>query len=419
MDQVGQTKVFSIAPIPASGTQIYAYVWDYWDGSSEATTVPSSVKRINIGGKPGYGTLIYSCQPVQIDGQSVVLYGTLAVNNPPSIISPVEVSVNDGYFPFNTRVTVRAFDFENEALTFGWYDDLGTYFGVGTSSYIGNVDGTWRGENQTIVGVYNGTQNYFDTTVVADKTLVVLVRDTNGGTSAIGIDLRGRELPPVSLGGSSSTLTTTDGSSVPVVRVEPGAEISFSVYAKDPAGNPITFEWLFNATDGWTTSPTSDPGTSTATEDGGVQNAYVRDVSGETVTGERKTVRARVRITGSAATKELIFDAILVRNLAPSTPTFTAEVNGASYNLVERPPIASGAKVKLVASSSDVEGDVVEYKWEFTQPFAPNPLILWGAEVLIDTTGYTNASTLVATVTAYDRSGAASSSTATPAIPFV
>jgi len=89
MNQVGDTVELMVGPIP-SGSTIYSYVWDFWDGLSTATQAPFVVKVINIGGQPGTDELHYTCRPVAVDGQSVSLAGTLTANNPPTILPAID-----------------------------------------------------------------------------------------------------------------------------------------------------------------------------------------------------------------------------------------------------------------------------------------------------------------------------------------
>ncbi len=417
-NQVGDIVTFTVTPLPADTSNIYAWVWDFWDGSVDATVQPFTSKRLNVGGEPVNGTLNYTCRPVQTDGQSVVLSGTVAVNNPPTIVSPVSVSQNDGYFPFDTRVSVTAFDIEGQSLNFHWYDG-DSYLGSGVASYTGDVTGTWTGNGTVIVDSYAGTTDYIDVTVSSDRTLEVFIVDGGTGTTALSIDLRGRELPPLAGGGGSGSVTVTEGTMLPTVRIVPGATVEFSVYGKDPLGGAVSFLWSFLTTNGWTTGPTTTPGTVVATADGGYQSTYTKDVSGETITGSNeKTVRALVEVTADSGTLTLPFDVVLQKNNPPTGLSLTATVNGASYNLGLLTPIAPGAVVELVASATDEDADVVDFYWQFTQPFTPTALQLWGGKVILKTDGYTTGQSLFGSVIAYDRVGGASSTLTVPAIPF-
>lgn len=415
--QVGQVKTFSVSPLPTDTSSIYSYVWGFWDGSSTATAEPFVSKRLNLGGQPGTGLLNYSCTPVQVDGQSVVLSGSIFVNTPPVLINPVVITANDQYFPFQTVVSVRAYDVENEGLTFRWYDG-DTFLSNGTTAVEGAVNGTWTGNGTTVVNSFTGTRNDYELTVRDDRTLKLYVIDGGNGTSTIDVVLRGRDVPAVVGGGGAANSTEVEGSVVPRVRVGPGASVDLSVYGKDQAGGPVEFEWQFRAADGWTSSPATAAGVTVVTADGGYQNTYTRAVDGETLTAATKDVRAYARVISSGGTLYLPFDITLLRNNAPANLSLTAKVNGTTYNLVNLTPIAPGAVVELSATATDADSDVVDFYWQFTQPFTPSPLQLWGGKVVITTTGYTTGQTLVGSLIAYDRFGSASALLSIPAIPF-
>lgn len=415
--QVGDVKVFSVNPLPADTSNIYAYVWEFWDGSSTATETPFASKRLNIGGEPGNGTLRYSCRPVQNDGQSVVLNGSIFVNTPPVLMNPVTLAANDAYFPYNTKVTVTAYDTEDEGLNFTWYDS-GEIVGSGVTTVVGSVTGTWTGNGSVVISSFTGTQNELDITVRSNRTLTVVVVDGGTGTSTLDIELRGREVPPVSGGGGSSTVSVTEGTTLPTVRVVSGASVDLSVYGRDPIGGQVDFLWFFSPADGWTAAPATAAGATTATPDGGYQNVYTRDVSGETMAVDARTVTARARVVSSAGTLFLPFEIILERNHVPTGLSLTAKVDGSDYNLATLVPIAPGSVVELRATAVDTDADVVDFAWQFTQPVPPTTLTLWGGRIVLDTTGYTSGSTLFGSVIAHDRVGGISSTLAVPAIPF-
>jgi hypothetical protein len=245
MPQVGETKVFAIDPAPVSDA-IYAYVWTWWDGSTEATEVPQATKRINLGGEPGTEELHYRCAAVLDDGRSVVLNGTLAgVNHPPVLQPPVQVSVNDAYFPYTTEIEVTAYDPNNEDFIFSWYEG-DTSLGAGISAFTGLVSGTWQGHGRTVVADYSGTTCTLALTVGSPRQITLFVADVSGGVSRLDFDLRGKVPPLPDVSGSSAVQTLFGDNAVrPVVRVGPGAELIFSVYAKDPSGGALTFLWEF------------------------------------------------------------------------------------------------------------------------------------------------------------------------------
>lgn len=422
MDQVGQEKTFALVSAPVD-PNIYAYVWHWWDGATEATTVPTTVKRLNIGGEPGTNELHYRCEPVLVDGQSTVIDGVVVdVNNPPTVFPPVTVSQNDAYFPYDTEIAVTAFDFDDHLLSFEWYDG-GNSLGAGTVVGVGALDGTWTGNDTTVVGAYNGTRSTLALSgVAADKALRLYIWDTQNGTTTVDVALRGQAKPVPVVAGTAGAVSTLGGASTtPVIRIRPGAALNLTVYAKDPAGGTLTFLWLFDASNGWNADATA-AGTTVDTADGGKQNSYSKDVSGETTGGAtQKTVRAVVRITSTSTSGvvEIPFDAILVANASPTDLEFGAKVNGVDYSLASLVAVAAGSKVEFSATASDGNGDVLDYYWEFTQSVPPTSLRLWGARVVLDTVGYASGSTVQVRASAFDAQGASVGPITLPAIPIV
>lgn len=416
MPQVGETKVFSIDPAPVSD-DIYAYVWTWWDGSTEATEIPQVTKRINLGGEPGTEELHYQCVAVLEDGRSVTLNGTLAsVNHPPVLQPPVQITVNDDYFPFTTELSVTAFDPNGEAFTFAWYEG-DTLLGTGDLEYVGPISSTWTGHGRTITGDYSGTNSTLELTVSANRQITLYVIDASSGTSTLDFELRGKAPPLPDVSGASAAQTVFGENAVrPVVLVEPGAELVFSVYAKDPSGGALTFLWDFPEISGWTQAPSTSAGTDTPTEDGGVQNTVVRDVSGETfATGNQKTVTATVTVTGPAGSVSLLFEATLLRNQPPQNLRPSVKAANQPYDLTELVAVPAGTELEFFCEADDANGDILDFFWEVVTP--SGLLRLWGARVQVDTSSFSAGQSVLATVTALDRSGNSDPYTL-PAIPI-
>lgn len=134
MNQVGDIKTFALAPVTApEGTNIYAFVWDFWDGSTEVTEGTQVQKRLNIGGAPESEAdariLDYRCYPVLADGQAGSIYGTVEVNNPPTIYD-AEISKNNSYFPYTSVLKVKAFDADVQLPTYTYLAVDGFTFDV-------------------------------------------------------------------------------------------------------------------------------------------------------------------------------------------------------------------------------------------------------------------------------------------------
>lgn len=413
--QVGDNIGLRIQPAVENGTRVAAYVWRFWDGTTETSSGTYVTKRLNLGGNPLTGSISFDATAVGYDGQFSVASGGMAANNPPTLIPPSVTTANGLYFPFQTRVVIRALDLENQTLGYSWWSG-DTYLGAGTTTSLGVTPGTWTGNGTTMVISRSLYENAIDLTVENAMPVTAVVYDTASGTSQLDFNLYGYpKPPPVSgLAGGSSTDNST------VLRIGIDSYGSFSAYAKDASLLPVSFQWQFAASNGWSTGPVNVNGVTSMMPDGGYTNSCTKDLSGETISGggTQKTSTAIVFVTSGGVTNTYATSVTLVRNRPPTGITFTAQVNGVDYNLVTLPTVAAGAKVMLIASATDPDHDLVEYKWTFLQPAGVNPstLVLWGAKVVIDTTGYAGGS-VQATVVATDSLGGSITET-TPAIPI-
>lgn len=412
MNQAGDTVQFTASPTP-SGSAIYAYCWDWWDGSSSATVAPFTTKVINIGGQPGTDELHFNCRPVAVDGQSVSLSGTITANNPPTILPGASISANDGFFTYQTRLTISAFDFDNDGCTFYWY--TGTdLLGSGTTSIIGAVSGTWAGNGTIIVQNYTGTQNYLDLNVSSDHTVTCYVVDTRAGTSFVDFSLRGEDNPPPSVALSVGVGGVAfDAATPPTARIGAGQTVDLTVFVAPLPLHTVTFDWNFSGSNGWTMLPVAETGTTSVLANGGYQNTVRRDISTEVVTGgTTKLVTAQVRVTAiNVLSSEIThtdaeYEITLVANSAPSAVTVTRSVNGVPVTGLG--PITSGQQLEFAAAGTDVDADLMTYKWQITQPspLFPNPIYFWGPKVVYDTTGYASLSSVEGQLSVIDRLGA-------------
>lgn len=406
MYQVGDTVRFEILPVPSTGTQIYSYVWKLWDDTVVVTTAPQTGDiKVNIGGEPGTGLLDYSVTPVQIDGQSVVISGSITANNSPSIAPSPTVSNNDSYFPYQTELSVVAFDMDGDTFTFGWYAN-NVLLSNGTSSYAGNVSGTWSGNGTTIVGTYSGTQNVLDTTISADETITCSIIDSRGGTTTLDFEMRGANPPPpqVAISGAISGLTA-DASNLPEQRIGVGQSVIFSAYGKSLTGEAVTFHWSFAGSNNWTV-PVETAGTLSALPDGGYQSVYEKDISGELVsTGTQKVAVAVAVVTSGSSDVQIQQPVTLVSNTPPTEVIFTVKNNGTTLDQSLSYP--AGIQLEYDAEAVDPNGDIVEYAWAFDQPsgVSPSTLNLWGAKVFLDTATYPSGSTVGGVLVVTDRMG--------------
>ena len=413
MYQVGDQASFALAPTPNTGTQIYSYVFRFWDGTVLATINPFTLPvTINIGGQPGTGELHYSVTPVQIDGQSTVIAGTITANNPPTIAPSPTISVNDGYFPYQTELSVVAFDMDGDAFSFGWYvDDV--LINSGTFTYIGNVPGTWAGNGTVIVADYAGTQNVFDLTVNAETTVTCVITDANSGITTLDFQMRGSTTSPPQIGvsGAISGLTA-DASDLPEQRIGVGQFITFSVYGRDLSGGPVSFLWNFAGSNNWTVA-LETTGTVSALPDGGFQSVYQKDISGEIVSfGTEKVAIAVATISGLTSQTVVQQPVTLIANSPPQTVDFVVKNNGTVINAGGNEgggdSFPAGTQLEFDAVAIDPNGDLVEYHWQFQQPIGvlPTTLDLWGAKVVVGTTTYPSGSLVQGVLIATDRMGA-------------
>jgi hypothetical protein len=413
MFQVGLPVSLSISSITGTGSNVYSYVWKLWDGSVLVTTTPSTpCFDINMGGQPGANNLNFSVTPVQLDGQNIVLNGSIICNNPPTIYPTPTITPNDSLFPYQTELKVVAFDMDDDILNFEWFNGM-TSLGSGTSVQVGNVTGTWVGNGTTVVGSYAGTQNTLDWMVSSDQTLTLLITDGNGGETTLDFQLRGSDAPPPQIGvsGAISGLLA-DAADLPEQRIGDGQSVTFSVYGKDVTGAQPQFLWTFAGSNNWTTGPEFTSGTITALPDGGFQSTYTKDISGEIVTvGTEKTVTAVATVIGQTSQSSVEQQITLIANTAPTSVDFLVKNFGTVINFgnddQQGDVFPAGTQFEFEAVANDPNNDIIEYAWSFDQPagVSPTTLNLWGAKVYVDTSQYPDGSTVSGNLVVTDRMG--------------
>ena len=358
MIQVGSNVGFHAYPAP-TGSTIYSYVWGWWDGTSTATSAPFTAKVVNIGGHPLTDQLHYSCTPVAVDGQ------------------------------FTT-----------------------TYLGSGVNTLIGNVSGTWAGNGTVYAAAFKGTNNTLNLTVTSPLAIACYVSDSRGGTTAVDFSLRGYPAPPPAVGLTLGVPgISTDASTPPTARIGAGQNLNFTVYVAPLPNQAVSFLWNFSGSYGWTMPPSFTSGTTTVLPTGAYQNSVVRDISAEIVSsGTSKAVTAEVQVTavntlsGQISRSKVDYGVTLVANSAPSSVAIT-RLNGA-VPISGTGPVSAGTQILFTAVGSDPNSDILFYKWQFTQPFSPNPVYYWGPKVLYDTSLYTSGQSVQGQLTVYDWLGA-------------
>lgn len=409
MTQVGDKVKLTVAPTP-SGSNIYSYVWDFWDGSSTATAVPFVTKVVNIGGQPGTDQLWYTCRPVAVDGNSVTLSGSFTANNPPVLLSG-DVSVNDSFFTYQTTLEVVALDLDGDALSFNWYSGT-SYIGTGTTASAGTMSGTWSGNGTVIVGGHAAFANSLDLAVASSRIVTCYVVDARGGTTALSFGLTGESNPVPSTSISAGIAGVSFDASTPAqARIGTGAMVNFTVSVMPLPSHTLGFSWSFSGSNGWTMAPSTASGVTTQYASGVYRNSVNRDISSEFVSsGTSKVAVANVRVTATNNTSGQVtyadsqFEITLVKNSAPTGVVVNRTVSGVA--VLADGPVTSGAAIEFSASALDADSDVLLYKWQFAQPFLPNTVYFWGPKVVYSTVGYTSADVVQGQLTVIDRLGA-------------
>lgn len=390
MNQVGQNKTFMLST--TSGSQIYSYVWKFWDNTSEATVYPTVQKMLNIGGNPlDDRSLYYTCNPVAVNGQQVVVNGSLQVNNPPGIVPSPSISTNDDYLPFSTRLRLDAFDVDqslgDSPLAFDWY--LGSYaLGNGTLGTPYSYDGTWSGNDTVVVQTLTVQPCYYDTTVYSNRTIRCYVQDQSGGITYVDFDLRGYVRPPLETGISASAGNLGAGAStLPIKRIGQGY-FEFVVDARDAGNAALSFLWSFTGANNWTV-PASGAGAVSQNPDGSWRSVYNKNLAGEVVSsGTEKTAVAVCTVTSPSASTDVNISVVLVENSGPSNVVITywdAETNAP---ITPPGPVPQGTKIRYEAVVTDPDGDICYMFWSFNSVLAtewPSPTNLIGPKVVVDT----------------------------------
>jgi|PlaIllAssembly_1097288.scaffolds.fasta_scaffold02262_2 hypothetical protein len=409
MNQVGDTVNLMVAPAP-SGSVIYSYVWDFWDGSTTATDKPFVAKVVNISGQPGTDELHYRVRPVAVDGQSVTLSGTITANAAPTILPGASVSNNGQFFAYATTLKVQAFVNDGDTFTFAWFSGT-SFLGPGVSYPIGNVSGTWTGNDTTIIANYPATENQITAIIGNSQIITCYVIDSRGGTSSVAFGLTGEENPP-----PDATLTagvgavTFDSTTPPIARIGAGQNVDFTVYVAPMPDHTVSFLWTFSGSNGWTMPPATTAGVTTVLANGGWQNTVNRDISAEVVSsGTAKVATAEVRVTAVNTLNSEIsyadaqFSITLIANSPPSSVAILRKVNGVTISGLG--PVTAGQNIEFSAAGTDPNGDLMTYFWLFNQPFVPASLYLWGPKVVVDTGSYSG-QVVQGQMWVYDRLGA-------------
>ena len=385
MNNIGDIVTFEVfGDLPAG--QAFTFVWNWWDGEVTATSTQSTTKRINMGGNPADAYLLrYTVMMVDAEGTSEVFQGSISVNNPPTIVPPPTATPNDTTFPFSTILRIQAFDFELPTQTYAWFQG-DVYLGEGTIANAGSVPGRYSG---TLVNAYASTSNELTYIGAANADVRVLAMDADSGTTAFDFQVRGRS----AINPFASSNIVTPGVIFEVItqptRIGPLQTAEFVIYTPIMDVEP-TFLWEYEAGDGWVVATTS-AGATTPQRDGSYLNSDIKALDTE-IAGVRR-VKVTITDNPSGATTIVALTTELFGNTAPTDLTITTSATVDSE-------VAVGDKLEYSAVATDVDEDLLMYKWTFSVPATG---VLWGRTVVVDTTGLSVAQALAGTLTVVDR----------------
>jgi hypothetical protein len=340
--------------------------------------------------------------------------GSLQANNPPVVLPEITISENGKFFPFTTRITVRAFDFENSPLTFEWYYQ-NTLLGSGVSSADGTTNATWKGNNTSVVLPRNVTKNYLDFTATETGTVVCVVKDGQGGVTSVSVQIYGKANPyPQSMVSVLPGVVLREISTPAQIRLSQNATANFSVLTAAMPGHTFGFLWVFHGSNNWTPPAAYSSGTTTILADGGVKNEVTRSLVNETVpNGISKVAVAKVHVTATNTSNSTSYSRVyeypvtLLQNQPPKDISVAVKLNNSPVNVYA--PIPLNSKLELSATATDPDNDLWWVLWKIIPP-APHPqFFVWGRKIILDTSPYAPGSTISGTVEVYDRLGAVNS----------
>ena len=423
-NQVGDLKTFQVVGTPPT-YPVPLYVWKFWDQSVIATAAASGVvqKRLNLGGNPVEAfTVPYRCDICDSLGNVVqVLPDTIAVNNPPTVVPSPTVVPIDQAFPYQAIITVRAYDLEDNGVSFYWYHGVSEVGGHdSTVSAAGGVAGTYYG---TLIGATKTLfTNTLQTTVAENGTVLTCkLVDGDSGTTSVNFELRGYDTsaPQFSVAASPDTLTS-GASTLPVQVIAPNQTVKFTAFGYDPTPGNLMFTWYFYGSNGWT-----QPGLPQITTDVGVVISQGRKsekdwpISAEVTAGQKTAV---VSVTNTSNGKST-YSSIPVRLVLNEAPV----ISGVGlYDATTGQPITTVTKlaaplrtlVKFSGTASDTNDDVLTFRWDLYSPPALATYSVYGRDGFVDVTDWTSPAThtSVGIVTVTDRYGVSSSSFSLPQV---
>jgi hypothetical protein len=193
---------------PSSEVEGAKYLWEFWDGTAQTTTVPYVDKLISEG-----GTLNYTVTVITEEGQTNSSTGAVIVNQPP-LVTNVNLSENNKETPFTTTISVEAYDPDN------------IYFPV-TYQWIRNGE-VLEGESNNSLTV--------ELEEPGTETITCQIRDEFDGLTEVPIYITGR----VPLAPTTSAIGVNPSGTLYLGN---GRTATLSVGAYDNTGDILSYAW--------------------------------------------------------------------------------------------------------------------------------------------------------------------------------
>lgn len=450
----------------AAVTNATAYVWEFWDGSVETTTVPEIARAVNQPGEPLYfpgggvntrsSKLNYTVTAVSADGNTASTTGQIDVACPPSIAgasiryAPSAVGVAGAMTGTIFSWRLGPSDGGGSGFMRGALYVNDVYAGTVTQVNSGGQDlkdVVWTGNgtrySYPLFKAYTTGPMPFSGTVGSRVKLVVTtVTDFSPlvGTAIVEEIAYGAQEAPAGLPVTVEAEPVTDTSVTGAIqRIGPDRTVTLRAISSSATGETPTFTWTFDTSGGWTVpSVISDEGT--RQPDGSYLSEVNKDTAGEvTQNGKAKYVTSQCSAATSAGQASINFTTELLQNDAPGRATVTVydgttEYAGSNMTALQ---VTQGAPLQWRVAVTDANSDVVSAQWSFAcagLPFATmlnaqrqsgeeasQPSLIYGfapwinvpSGTLPDSGGTVKGQILSATVTVTDWLGAQSVTTVT------
>lgn len=421
MNNVGQTKSFLYtASPPQEGLR---YVFEFlWDNTVEVNTTGQATKKLNMGGNPANGfNLVWSGTAVDERGNAKGNRNSFVVNNPPVIVQSPQATVNDAVFPYDTTLSLVAYDLEGHTpLEFNWYRN-GTLLQSGQGVPDVRVDGTYGGAwtgfsypTQRSSFVCSGS-----TPITQPEMVRVDVVDSEGGTTTLNFSLLGRR--PTNPYGAPMVETSSlvaDATGTAHQRVGLYQKARFVIHTEVLDEAPVAANendgkvWHFPQNRGWRAIAPGQGILQTERITRLASGAYRleaekpldRELAGPNFTAREATVEAAFKHKGKSA--QSVLSIILLPNHGPED--VQVEVALATGNPI---PVVAGAldvprsagRIRFIASGVDPDLDLVSFRWSISA--GRSTLSLRGRTAVVDISGLANDETVTGNLYATDRFG--------------